>query len=433
MECNKEEAIRAQNIAEKKMFNDDFQGARKLLIKAQNLFPCLENIYQLLTICDVHCSAQNNINGSEKDWYRVLQIEKLADEATIKKQYRKLALILHPDKNKYPGAEAAFKLIGEANMVLSDKGKRSLYDIKCRVSVRTAVAKPPSNHANSGNSHVSLYKTHTSNVSARQFNDFNQHKPSVCPSSETFWTACPFCDTKFQYYKTFLSRSLRCQSCSQPFIAYEIANQAPNIIRETSVGSKGTTYVSNEAPASVPKNIPEKTSQMGAKISREFPPQQFCSMGNSNEKQSSDIKTGTQAATKAAHGLLNKARKAHVTAKADNISVNMPKVDLTKAKQSENLRCKNKNKQKKFIVKSSESFDTMSSSDSEETVYEETSDNGTPNHRLDVTNCRRSSRLKKNVSCNDSAYDDFTSSRNKSADGKEKQKEPSNNLKEAGK
>lgn len=39
--------------------------------------------------------------------------------------------LLHPDKNKFPGAEAAFKLIGEANMILSDKGKRSVYDLKC--------------------------------------------------------------------------------------------------------------------------------------------------------------------------------------------------------------------------------------------------------------------------------------------------------------
>ncbi|XP_074342512.1 uncharacterized protein LOC141680094 [Apium graveolens] len=248
MECNKEETIRAKAIAEKRMFNDDFQGARKLLIKAQTLFPCLENIYQLLTVCDVHCSAPNNVHGSDKDWYSVLQTQKLADEATIKKQYRKLALILHPDKNKNPGAEAAFKLIGEANMVLSDKGKRFLYNVRCKVSVRTVVPKPPSDQSNLGNLHVSQRKTQTSNASSSQFTDFNQHKPSVCASSETFWISCPFCDTKFQYYRTCLSRSLRCQKCSQPFIAYEIANQGPTIYRETNAGSKGTSYVSNGAP-----------------------------------------------------------------------------------------------------------------------------------------------------------------------------------------
>lgn len=229
----------------------------------------MKTFTQLLTVCDVYCSAQNNVHGSEKDWYSVLQIEKLADEATIKKQYRKLALILHPDKNQYPGAVAAFKLIGEANMVLSDKKKRFLFDVKCRVSVRTVVPKPPSNQTNPGNSHESQCKRQTSNVSANQFTHFNQHKPSVYTSSGTFWTVCPFCYTKFQYYRTSLSRPLRCQSCSQPFIAYEIANQGPTLYKETNAGSKGTTYVSNGAPpASVPKKIPEKTSPMGAKILR---------------------------------------------------------------------------------------------------------------------------------------------------------------------
>ncbi|EEF45469.1 conserved hypothetical protein [Ricinus communis] len=44
------------------------------------------------------------------------------DEATIKKQYKMAALLLHPDKNKFSGAEAAFKFIGEAQRVLLEKG-----------------------------------------------------------------------------------------------------------------------------------------------------------------------------------------------------------------------------------------------------------------------------------------------------------------------
>ncbi|VVB17487.1 unnamed protein product [Arabis nemorensis] len=52
---------------------------------------------------------------------RILQVEPDADESTIKKQYKKLALHLHPDKNKFPGDESAFKLIGEAKRVLLDK------------------------------------------------------------------------------------------------------------------------------------------------------------------------------------------------------------------------------------------------------------------------------------------------------------------------
>lgn len=130
MECNKDEALRAKELAEKKMQSNDFLGAQKVAQKAERLYPQLENISQLLAVCNVHCSAQSNTVGSEKDWYRILQIEQSADEVTIKKQYRRLALVLHPDKNKFPGAEAAFKLIGESNMVLSDPTKRALYDSK---------------------------------------------------------------------------------------------------------------------------------------------------------------------------------------------------------------------------------------------------------------------------------------------------------------
>ena len=54
MECNKEEALRAKELAEKKMQNKDFIGARKFALKAQQLYPELENITQMLIVCDVH-------------------------------------------------------------------------------------------------------------------------------------------------------------------------------------------------------------------------------------------------------------------------------------------------------------------------------------------------------------------------------------------
>jgi hypothetical protein len=38
MECNREEAFRAREIAVKKLENRDFVGARKIAIKAQRLF-----------------------------------------------------------------------------------------------------------------------------------------------------------------------------------------------------------------------------------------------------------------------------------------------------------------------------------------------------------------------------------------------------------
>lgn len=44
-----------------------------------------------------------------KDYYEILGVSKEATEAELKKQYKKLALQFHPDKNRAPGASEAFK------------------------------------------------------------------------------------------------------------------------------------------------------------------------------------------------------------------------------------------------------------------------------------------------------------------------------------
>ncbi len=64
-----------------------------------------------------------------KDYYKILGVPKDADDATIKKAFRKLAKEYHPDTNG-GNAEAAkkFQEINEAYSVLSDEGKRKSYD-----------------------------------------------------------------------------------------------------------------------------------------------------------------------------------------------------------------------------------------------------------------------------------------------------------------
>ena len=67
--------------------------------------------------------------AEKRDYYEVLGVERGADDATLKKAYRKLAKKYHPDMN--PGdkeAEAKFKEATEAYTVLSDPEKRSTSD-----------------------------------------------------------------------------------------------------------------------------------------------------------------------------------------------------------------------------------------------------------------------------------------------------------------
>jgi len=73
---------------------------------------------------------------AERDYYEVLGVAKDATLDEIKKAYRRLALLHHPDKN--PGNKAAeerFKEASNAYEVLSDPEKRTAYDQRGRVGV----------------------------------------------------------------------------------------------------------------------------------------------------------------------------------------------------------------------------------------------------------------------------------------------------------
>ena len=64
-----------------------------------------------------------------KDYYKILEIDKKATPAEVKKAYRTLAKKNHPDKNLGDKkAEERFKLVNEANEVLGNPEKRKQYD-----------------------------------------------------------------------------------------------------------------------------------------------------------------------------------------------------------------------------------------------------------------------------------------------------------------
>ncbi|CAI9113116.1 OLC1v1013658C1 [Oldenlandia corymbosa var. corymbosa] len=297
MDCNKDEAVRAKELAEKMLAEKDLSGARRLASRARDLFPGLEGLSQFQEVLDVFAAAESKVYG-EIDWYKVLGVDPFADEETIRKRYRKLALVLHPDKNKAAGAEGAFKIISEAWSLLSDKVKKAVYDQKLNsratygmfygvnpaasiqrnggynfTSPSTAAwnsfapsypwtAFTPSksndgtNYTNSATAaryfsassnpqtdstlNKSNGNTRFTNSSTAAKKSFGQSKPRTnsAPgksSGDTFWTLCEKCMMHYEYVSIYRDKNLLCPQCHLPFLAKEIPPPPPK--RSTSRNS----------------------------------------------------------------------------------------------------------------------------------------------------------------------------------------------------
>jgi DnaJ homolog subfamily B member 12 len=64
-------------------------------------------------------------------FYDILGLESVktsCSDSEIKKAYRKLSLLTHPDKNGHPKADEAFKMVSRAFGILGDKEKREKFD-----------------------------------------------------------------------------------------------------------------------------------------------------------------------------------------------------------------------------------------------------------------------------------------------------------------
>ncbi|KAL9316799.1 hypothetical protein ACSQ67_017800 [Phaseolus vulgaris] len=202
MEANKEEALKAVEIAEKRFAVRDFAGAKNYAVKAKTLCPGLEGISQMVATFEVYIASEVKHNG-ELDYYSILGLKPFADKEAVKKQYKKLAVLLHPDKNKCVGADEAFKLVSEAWTWLSDSAMRSSYDLK---------------------RNAQLAGTNQMNLSpATGAAGYNKCSNLSSPRGglDTFWTICTSCKVQYEYLRKYVNKKLSCKNCRGTFVAVE--------------------------------------------------------------------------------------------------------------------------------------------------------------------------------------------------------------------
>ncbi|KAK3138985.1 hypothetical protein QOZ80_5AG0376160 [Eleusine coracana subsp. coracana] len=166
MDGNKDEALRSVNLAKSAFASGDRQRAEKFIRIAQRLDPCIP-LDDLLSSTERsgilngaachdktgrgqapeipkvpkdhvgnhvdHGYTEENVRvvrdiRKKKDYYAILGVERRCSVEEIRKAYRRLSLKVHPDKNKAPGAEDAFKLVSKAFNCLSNDQSRKTYD-----------------------------------------------------------------------------------------------------------------------------------------------------------------------------------------------------------------------------------------------------------------------------------------------------------------
>ncbi|CAH2049696.1 unnamed protein product [Thlaspi arvense] len=187
----REAALRLKALAEQKYNSLNLNSALKLAKKAHRLCPNLDGLSELLAAFQILQVAAklSAIDDATPDWYKILQVEPFSPINTIRKQYKKLALILHPDKNPFAASEEAFKLVGEAFRVFSDRVQRKEYDMKLRVALQSKATE-----GSAGGSEV---------------------------NADTFLTACSSCGSLHKFDKKYSGHNLMCPNCKKSFNAVE--------------------------------------------------------------------------------------------------------------------------------------------------------------------------------------------------------------------
>ncbi|KAL8487821.1 hypothetical protein ACS0TY_024221 [Phlomoides rotata] len=237
------EAERLLGIAEKLLRNKDFSGCRDFAILAQETEPLLEGSDQILAVAEVLLAADNKrLSNNQPDWYSILQVQRSDEPELIKKQYRRLALLLHPDKNKFPFSDSAFRLVADSWAVLSDPAKKSVYDNEFAARFTKVDLVPTKQHhqfkkgrGDNSNQKLPVRRSGRSGGEAGDDAEIRVSKRhgdgGGADSGWTgnFWTACPYCYNLYEYPKQYEGCCLRCDSekCKRAFTAAEILSMPP--------------------------------------------------------------------------------------------------------------------------------------------------------------------------------------------------------------
>lgn len=217
---NRSEAERLLGIAEKLLQTRDLTGSREFAMLAQETEPLLEGSDQILAITDVLLASERRVNNNRhQDWYAVLQTDRSSigsDPDLVKKNYRRLALLLHPDKNKYPLADSAFKLVADAWAVLSDPSKRSPYDHELSLFSKVDLRHQPPPDKDK----LPVRRSPRAGAGTT---------PTATANSSSFWTACPYCYVLYEYPRVYEECCLRCRNCERAFHAAPIPSLPPMV------------------------------------------------------------------------------------------------------------------------------------------------------------------------------------------------------------
>ncbi|KAJ6851564.1 uncharacterized protein M6B38_259645 [Iris pallida] len=141
MDEEKTKVLRMREAIEAKMHARDYDAARTLILDALKTSPRLAQASEMLTVCEILCSAEMELPGSGIDWYWILQLYSAAEPSAIEAQYQKIVSQLKRIMHDFPGTELALNFATDAFSVLSDPEKRAAFDSKREV-FQNITAKP---------------------------------------------------------------------------------------------------------------------------------------------------------------------------------------------------------------------------------------------------------------------------------------------------